>query len=55
MKFFKTLDLFFEKQWRITNEAIVYLFNIKQDEDIDWLNMHNNMVDNKIVNSKEKK
>ncbi len=47
MKFLKTLDLFFDKQWRITHETIVHLFNIKQEEDIDWLNMHNNMVEDK--------
>jgi hypothetical protein len=33
--------------WRDTSFAIMNLFGFKEEEDIDWLEMHNNMVEDK--------
>ena len=33
--------------WRDTSFAIMNLFGFKEAEDIDWLEMHNNMVEDK--------
>jgi hypothetical protein len=48
MNFLKKIDKFIDKQWRQTCSAIFYLFNCRKNEvDIDWLNMHNNMIQKK--------
>ena len=33
--------------WRDTSIAIMNLFGFEEEEDIDWINMHNNMVEDK--------
>jgi len=41
---FKKLDNFIDTMWRNTVASILYYFDNKKDEvDIDWLNMANNM------------
>lgn len=41
---FKKLDNFIDRMWRNTYATILYYFDNKKDEvDIDWLNMSNNM------------
>lgn len=44
----KKLDNFIDTMWRRTVESILYYFSNSKDEvDIDWLNMHNDMIQNK--------
>lgn len=44
-KLFKKLDNFIDTMWRNTVASILYYFDNRKDEvDIDWLNMHNNMM-----------
>ncbi len=45
---FKKLDNFIDTMWRNTVASILYYFDNKKDEvDIDWLNMHNDMIKDK--------
>jgi len=45
---FKKLDNFIDTMWRNTVASILYYFGKKKDKvDIDWLNMHNDMIQNK--------
>jgi len=47
-KLLKKLDKFIDRMWRNTVEYFLYYFDDKKDEvDIDWLNMHNDMIKNK--------
>ncbi len=46
-KLFSRLDKFIDRKWRETCSVLFYLAGIKVEEDIDWLNMHNNMVEDK--------
>ena len=47
-KFLQKIDNFIDRMWRNTYATILYYFDNKKDEvDIDWLNMHNNMMQNK--------
>ena len=42
------LDIYIDRMWRKTVAYFLYYFNDKKDEiDIDWLNMHNDMIKNK--------
>jgi len=44
-KLFKKLDNLIDTMWRNTVASILYYFDNRKDEvDIDWLNMHNNMM-----------
>lgn len=46
MNFLRKLDFYIYKKWQETSREIFRLFKIDVKEtDIDWLNMHNNMVD----------
>jgi len=44
-KFFIKLDRFIYKHWSRTARSIMRLFGMKVEQDIDWLNMHNNMME----------
>ena len=47
-KFLQKIDNIIDRMWRHTYATILYYFDNKKDEvDIDWLNMHNNMMQNK--------
>jgi len=47
-KLLKKLDNFLDRKWRETCAVIFYLADKKvQEEDIDWINMHNNMIQEK--------
>jgi len=41
IKLLKKIDKFIYKHWNRTANAIMRLFGTKQEDDIDWLNMHN--------------
>lgn len=44
-KFLLKIDNFIDRMWRNTFATILYYFDNKKDEvDVDWLNMHNNMI-----------
>ena len=44
----RKLDHFLERKWRENREVLFYLADKKvEEDDIDWLNMHNDMVNNK--------
>lgn len=44
----RRLDHFLERKWRETCEVLFYLADKKvEEDDIDWLNMHNDMVNSK--------
>jgi len=44
----RRLDHFLDRKWRETCEVLFYLADKKvEEDDIDWLNMHNDMVNNK--------
>jgi hypothetical protein len=46
--FFKKLDRFLDRKWREVSSFLYYLADKKvEEEDIDWLNMHNNMIKDK--------
>ena len=48
MNFFKKLDRFLDRKWREFSSYLYYLADKKvEEEDIDWLNMHNNMMEDK--------
>ncbi len=50
-KSLKKLDNYIDKMWRKTCATIFYYFDSKVvEEDIDWLNMQNNMVQDKKKN-----
>jgi hypothetical protein len=61
IKLLKRLDSFLERKWRETSAFLLYLADKKvEEEDIDWLNMQNNMVQeknniNKLKNVTEEK
>ena len=45
------LDNFLERKWRETSAVLFYLADKKvNEEDIDWINMHNNMIEDKKEN-----
>lgn len=47
----KKLDNFLDRKWRETCSVLFYLADKKiVEEDIDWINMHNNMVEDKKKN-----
>ncbi len=46
-EFLKKLDNFIDTMWRKTCATIFYYFDNKLEEDIDWINMHNNMIEDK--------
>jgi hypothetical protein len=47
-KLFKKLDNSIDKMWRNFYATILYYFDSRKDEvDIDWLNMHNDMIQKK--------
>ena len=47
-KLLKKLDNFIDTMWRNTFASILYYFDNRKDEvDIDWLNMHNDMMQDK--------
>lgn len=47
----RKLDRFLDRHWRSTHDKIVALFDRRKDPvDIDWLNMHNDMVNRKNDN-----
>jgi len=51
MKLLRRLDNLIDRMWRRTCDTIFYYFDSKVvEEDIDWLNMHNNIIDNKKKN-----
>lgn len=50
MKFFKSLDRFLDRKWKEISSVLFYLAGTKVEEDVDWLNMHNNMVDDEQNN-----
>jgi len=44
----RRLDHFLDRKWRETCAVLFYLADKKvEEDDIDWLNMHNDMVSNK--------
>lgn len=44
-KLLKKLDAYIDKTWRNFYATILYYFDNRKDEiDIDWLNMHNDMI-----------
>ena len=46
--FLKKLDNFIDTMWRRTCATIFYYFDSKvEEEDIDWLNMQNNITEDK--------
>jgi len=48
MNFLKAIDRFLDRKWREFSSFLYYLANKKvEEEDIDWLNMHNNMMEDK--------
>lgn len=45
------LDSFLDRKWRETSAVLFYLADKKvNEEDIDWINMHNNMIEDKKEN-----
>ena len=47
-KFFQALDKYLDKSWREFSAFIYHIADKRVEEvDIDWLNMHNDMVNNK--------
>ena len=47
-KLFTRLDRFLDRKWRETSAVLFYLADKKvNEEDIDWINMHNNMIEDK--------
>ena len=49
-QFFKKLDMYLDRKWKETCSVIFHLAGNKVKKDIDWLNMHNNMVEDKNKN-----
>jgi hypothetical protein len=48
MNFLKAIDRFLDRKWRECSSFLYYLADKKvEEEDIDWLNMHNNMMEDK--------
>jgi len=48
IKIIKKLDNFIDTMWRTTCATIFYYFDSKvEEEDIDWLNMQNNIIEDK--------
>jgi hypothetical protein len=48
IKFLKKLDNYIDKKWRETCAVIFYYFDKRvQEEDIDWLNMQNDIIQRK--------
>lgn len=48
MKLLRKLDNFIDRLWRRTCATIFYYFDNKvEEEDIDWLNMQNNIIEDK--------
>ena len=49
MSFWQKLHNLIDKSWRHTHSIIVYYFVDRkvEEKDIDWLNMHNNMMEDK--------
>ena len=48
IKIIKNIDNFLERKWRETSAVLFYLADKKvNEEDIDWINMHNNMIEDK--------
>jgi hypothetical protein len=47
-KLLRKLDNFIDRLWRRTCATIFYYFDNKvEEEDIDWLNMQNNIIEDK--------
>ena len=48
IKIIKNIDNFIDTMWRRTCATIFYYFDSKvEEEDIDWLNMQNNIIEDK--------
>ncbi len=47
MKLLRRLDNFLDRNWREFAEFLNRLAGKKPVDDIDWLNMHNNMMEDK--------
>ncbi len=46
MRFWRKVHNIIDKAWRHTYASIMYYFDSRKDEvDIDWLNMHNNIME----------
>ncbi len=46
MRFWRKVHNIIDRAWRHTHASIMYYFDNRKDEvDIDWLNMHNNIME----------
>lgn len=46
MRFWRKVHNLIDRAWRHTHASIMYYFDSRKDEvDIDWLNMHNNIME----------
>jgi hypothetical protein len=46
MRFWRKVHNIIDRAWRHTHASILYYFDNRKDEvDIDWLNMHNNIME----------
>ena len=46
MRFWRKVHNLIDRAWRHTHASILYYFDNRNDEvDIDWLNMHNNIME----------
>jgi len=46
MRFWRKVHNLIDRAWRHTHASILYYFdNRKEEVDIDWLNMHNNIME----------
>ena len=46
MRFWRKVHNLIDGAWRHTHASILYYFDNRKDEvDIDWLNMHNNIME----------
>ena len=48
MRFWRKVHNIIDRAWRHTYASIMYYFDSRKDEvDIDWLNMHNSIMEDK--------
>ena len=46
MRFWRKVHNLIDRAWRHTHASILYYFDNRKDEvDLDWLNMHNNIME----------
>ncbi len=50
IKIIKKIDNFLDRKWKEVCSVLFYLAGTKVEDDVDWLNMHNNMVDDEQNN-----